>query len=807
MQRGRDTCPPVLSMAEKLNAVNVTFGVSGSAVEESNKGVSGGMVNDLESKTLVENSSERGVLNDGVRVSGEESKVLVGELNKESVISGTGLGAVDRGNVGMNDRFDGGRNRAVEKVSKDNEWKSWGVMNLVGRVLEGNFCMDDEEMEDINNFESGPKVNPVEVDSAGNTNAWQGAVGEPTSGSGINIKGTEIGEDSDMLDSGYLGVGNGLNGNQDLVSNKLVPDGKLEIKEVNNVVADVSIPNETVLPDGKSEIEEANDDNDDVLIPKARGEHDITEKEGEYYVSDLVWGKVKSHPWWPGQIVPPKVATDKAERHFKRGCYLIAYFGDRTFAWNEGSKLKPFRMHFSQMEKQSNADGFCHAVDCAIDEAARRVELGLSCPCLPKEVHDKINIQVVENAGVVEKFSRREGGDNLSTAESFSPSGLVEFLESLSIHPQAKPDRLQLETRNAQLLAFNRWKGHYQLPVFEERGVLLEDGIQLMDGSEGANEFPSRKRKPTARDGSSRKRRHLSGDEVALKMKGKCGSALVSSSGSSLQKNEKKPMKKTGKKTISSGKNHEMANSGEKSSSEATKRIGEKLASDDAGKSQKVENVPAEELTPQVVLSKLKILAINPMEIHEDMIPVINWIRKIRALIFSDKSGTARHEGKLPFSLETTDTYGYKGTEDSYWTDRIIEAENVNLENNNKKKDIVIVDLEAEEPEEHCPTAFILNFTNLESIPSIANLNQIFSRYGPLKESETEILSKSKRAKVIFKRREDADTAFSSTGKFSIFGPSLVSYKLNYAPTPRKKAARGTSKRNKKDASLKINDA
>lgn len=816
--------------------INVSSGISGAASGESDKGVSGEMVDGLKSKTLTENPSDKGVLSDGVRVS-EDSKVLVGESNARTVINETELKSVESGNIKKNDKHDASKNRDVEMVSRNNRWESWGVMNMVGRVLDGNFYMDEEvedvvdgnfymdkEVEDVNNSKNGGEVNLV-----ADMNAWQDVIGEPTSANRIDIKRTDIDNDSVKLDSDCPGEGSGLNENQDLVTYKTVPDGPLETEEVNNVKADV-------------------------LIPKGHGEHYITEKEGEYYVSDLVWGKVRSHPWWPGQIFAPSAASDKAAKYFKIESYLIAYFGDQTFAWNEGSKIKPFRMHFSEMEKQSNTDGFSHAVDCALDEAARRVEFGLSCPCLPKEVHDEIKFQVVENAGIREESSKRAGGDNLSSAASFLPGAVLQFLESLAECPQSKPDRLQFAIAKAQLLAYNRWKGHNQLPVLKECGELLEDDTQLnvtgvIEGllpgpvSEVANDFSSKKRKSTARDGSSRKRKHLSGDEECPKIKEKFISVLMSSGSSSLQNNDKKSVRRTARKVISSSNNREMVNSiasnsqGKRrksllstspsghmaSKSMSNLRVGERICiSDGAGKSQPVEMIPAEIPTPHMVLSKLILAAKRPMQVHDAMVSVVGLLHGFRNSICLEKSSP------INVKMDSADTFGFEGTKDSYWTDRIIQSysqdqvlfgpqkpnergaqpeANLALVSNlddNKERD-VIVNLDTGNPsapmnevseEEYCPTALILNFTNLESIPPVTNLNEIFGRYGPLNESETKILSKSKRAKVIFKRRADAETAFSSTGKYSIFGPSLVSYRLHYAPTPRK--SRATSKQNKK---------
>ncbi|EPS67506.1 hypothetical protein M569_07269, partial [Genlisea aurea] len=149
-----------------------------------------------------------------------------------------------------------------------------------------------------------------------------------------------------------------------------------------------------------SNVEDVNDSTEGVLIPESRGKQDVSENEGEFFVSDLVWGKVKGHPWWPGQIFVPSAASDRARKHFKRDSYLIAYFGDQSFAWNEASRIRHFLKHFSEMERQSSSEKFASSVNSALDEFMRRVELGLSCSCLPSEIYSKMKSRVFVNAGI-----------------------------------------------------------------------------------------------------------------------------------------------------------------------------------------------------------------------------------------------------------------------------------------------------------------------------------------------------------------------------------------------------------------------
>ncbi|CAI0442869.1 unnamed protein product [Linum tenue] len=198
--------------------------------------------------------------------------------------------------------------------------------------------------------------------------------------------------------------------------------------------------------------------------------------EGEFHVSDLVWGKVKSHPWWPGQIFDPSDASDQALKYQKKDSFLVAYFGDRTFAWNEAPLLKHFRSHFSQGEKQSNSESFQNAVGCALEEFSRRVELGLACSCVPEEDADRIRFQLFDNSGIQLEACRR--GDFLGksgSADLFEPVKLVNYVKSLAQCPAGGANQLDLVILKSQLLSFYRLKGYSPLPEFQFCGDLLED--------------------------------------------------------------------------------------------------------------------------------------------------------------------------------------------------------------------------------------------------------------------------------------------------------------------------------------------
>ncbi|XP_059646932.1 PWWP domain-containing protein 5-like [Cornus florida] len=625
-----------------------------------------------------------------------------------------------------------------------------------------------------------------------------------------------------------------------------------------------------------------------------------TEKEGEFYASDLVWGKVRSHPWWPGQIFDPSDSSEKARKYHKKDGFLIAYFGDQTFAWNEASRIKPFRSHFTQMEKQSTMETFCHAVGCALDEVSRRVEFGLACSCLSEEVYSKIKSQIIVNAGIREESSLRDGGDEFSSLDSFNPVNLVQYLKELAPTPYSGTDRLEFVIARAQLLALNRHKGFYQLPEFKMLGGLLENDVNILSSGESEdsdevvedsvpgskdNELvPSGKGK-SIKGNSSRKRKQISVDVMYPSKKEKSISDLMSGSHTKFSNDENKPKRKAGRKSISSSgkkrkavesisddttpntrksllsagtsrpfrrigesirkaareldvsspifKHGSERTSGEKGSNEKPPKPHLSVPPHSSKESKRRKVIPAENPPPDEMLSQLYLVAKDPLKRCSFLIQAVGFFSDFRNSLCLQNSNSQKQKkstgnasgeqtGKQSSKSETTETFGFEGMEDSYWTDRIVQNSNEEqvlfepetpngksicavetdapLQSSLKsdsKQGITIMNhesgvgkpaghMDGKFEQQNSPTALVLNFMDLDAVPSEKNLNKIFSRYGPLNELETEVLKKSSRAKVVFKRRSDAETAFSSAGKFSIFGPSLVSYRLNYSPTPRK---------------------
>ncbi|KAI7750902.1 hypothetical protein M8C21_024903 [Ambrosia artemisiifolia] len=310
------------------------------------------------------------------------------------------------------------------------------------------------------------------------------------------------------------------------------PMNDRDIDAVNGVkIGADSLGSETETPTMKPS-DDHNEDGDNVVqasrdekgtvtenIEKVSDENEVIneEKEGEYKVTDIVWAKVKNYPWWPGQIFDRSAATEKAKKFSNKKGHLIGYFGDQSFAWNKPPNIKPFRKNFHKLEKQSTSKPFLHAVNCALDEVARRVEFGLACSCLSKEVYDKIKSQRFVSAGIREEDSKIDGGDRFSTVSTFKPVKAVQSVQELAREHFDGFSRLEALSVRTQLLAFFRWKGRNQLkphdivdeldnkleeeselPLTEEKMVVEDEKLASL-----GKKTSSKKRKPDDNDSDS----------------------------------------------------------------------------------------------------------------------------------------------------------------------------------------------------------------------------------------------------------------------------------------------------------------
>ncbi|KAK4366499.1 hypothetical protein RND71_014379 [Anisodus tanguticus] len=441
------------------------------------------------------------------------------------------------------------------------------------------------------------------------------------------------------------------------------------------------------------------------------------ENEGEYSISDLVWGKVRSHPWWPGQIFDPSDASEKAIKHHKKESFLVAYFGDRTFAWNDASVLRPFCSHFSQIEKQSNSETFQNAISCALEEVSRRVELGLSCSCTPEESYDEISCQIVENAGIREESSKRYGVDKSAGVTSFGPDKLIHYMKVLALSPTCRADRLDLTIARAQLLAFCHFKGYRLPPEFLLSGELLENDTDIPSAIDDNGHASEDDEKHPTSKASVHKRKHSSKDSSQHKMKERSLSELMDNMECEYSPDGEDD---SDEKTLTSSKRRKAVDSRTDGSDKKTNvyaakvstatpkpsfRVGEciqrvasqltrpaslvKCNSDQSGADVQLQDspkgkvvIPTELPSPKELLSQLQLVAWAPLKGYNFLKTITTFFSGFRNSVVvhqkrqnssAGKPGGGRKKRASQTAAGFAEEFEFDDVNDSYWTDRIVQ--------------------------------------------------------------------------------------------------------------------------------------
>ncbi|CAO2837960.1 unnamed protein product [Amaranthus hypochondriacus] len=195
---------------------------------------------------------------------------------------------------------------------------------------------------------------------------------------------------------------------------------------------------------------------------QARDDADEDDEENTFSVGDFVWGKIKSHPWWPGRIYDPSDASEFALKYKHEGQLLVAYFGDRTFAWCDPCHLKPFEENFEEMSKQSSLKTFDSAVMEALNQFGTLFKLQLTCSCA--RAKEGSSLPFVVNGGVKQGVYVPEKGISMYSADQCTPSALLADIKRLATCGFVT-NTLELTVLKSWLSAFFHAKFGYSLPI------------------------------------------------------------------------------------------------------------------------------------------------------------------------------------------------------------------------------------------------------------------------------------------------------------------------------------------------------
>ncbi|KAL1538560.1 hypothetical protein AAHA92_27290 [Salvia divinorum] len=126
----------------------------------------------------------------------------------------------------------------------------------------------------------------------------------------------------------------------------------------------------------------------------------LEDQDHGFRAGDLVWAKIKGHPWWPAQVYDPRDASELALKHSLEGRVLVAFFGDGSCSWCLPLQLVPFFKNLERMWSERPSRCFEKAVHRAFDEVGRLVESRILCRCIPLENRGDLARPMAKNVGV-----------------------------------------------------------------------------------------------------------------------------------------------------------------------------------------------------------------------------------------------------------------------------------------------------------------------------------------------------------------------------------------------------------------------
>uniref|UniRef100_A0A803R5A8 PWWP domain-containing protein n=3 Tax=Cannabis sativa TaxID=3483 RepID=A0A803R5A8_CANSA len=197
-----------------------------------------------------------------------------------------------------------------------------------------------------------------------------------------------------------------------------------------------------------------------------------------FEVGDMVWGKVKSHPWWPGHIFNEAFATSQVRRTRREGHILVAFFGDSSYGWFDPAELIPFDSNFAEKSRQLTSRSFIKAVEEAVDEVCRRRGLALACKCRNPNNFRATNVQGYfavdvpdyEPRAVYSAIQIRKARDNCR------PSEILSFVKQLALSPSDGDEKnLSFVKNKATVFSFRR-------AVFEEFDETYAQAFNVQSG-------------------------------------------------------------------------------------------------------------------------------------------------------------------------------------------------------------------------------------------------------------------------------------------------------------------------------------
>uniref|UniRef100_J3M400 PWWP domain-containing protein n=1 Tax=Oryza brachyantha TaxID=4533 RepID=J3M400_ORYBR len=160
----------------------------------------------------------------------------------------------------------------------------------------------------------------------------------------------------------------------------------------------------------------------------------------------MVWGKVKSHPWWPGHVYSITLTSDgEVRRGYRDGLVLVAFFGDSSYGWFEPHELLPFEENFPEKAAQGGGRNFPTAISEAADEVARRAALALLCPCRSPDAfrpHEADPRYLLVDVPGFDTDAEYHPDQVTAEREKIAPRALLDYLKGAALEQRDAADKV-----------------------------------------------------------------------------------------------------------------------------------------------------------------------------------------------------------------------------------------------------------------------------------------------------------------------------------------------------------------------------
>ncbi|KAL9668897.1 hypothetical protein QQ045_006438 [Rhodiola kirilowii] len=576
-------------------------------------------------------------------------------------------------------------------------------------------------------------------------------------------------------------------------------------------------------PEDEEELGEE-DDIEDEEVGEGEGED---EDEGRVFsVGEFVWGKIKHHPWWPGQIYDASDASDLAIKHKPKDkdLYLVAYFGDGTFSWCSGAQLKSFDDNFEYLSQQSSLKSFEYAVEDALSVIGELMVLEMTCACVKRDGQVGFVRPVVENAGVRKGvLVPMVGVDGLPVVR-FDAAEIVSSVRNAARSISVK-NSLELTMLSSKLLAFYHAKGYHELPKYQFPVYI--DGLEdISKSSNDVDGLVSNEDCQTPLANSSEKARTLQGDKLYGRRKQKSLADIIREETNTDVLNDKEgketPIRRRGTKkqkrvgqndsekkgnlsTLVKGK--KKAKSSQKTNScEDTKvEMADTTSADNNGRSDSLEIDVAVKSKGRKRMATMSGEKDGPAKSRDkkrkkDSLTPIASIKQagfepVLLDLRTDARVGERMSKAAKLIIESPSIRKHCSSIDPVATEMLPEPVTVSplpetpidskldVFSLKKASDLDTLMDEDDDDDDGRPMSAILflTFSNGESLPSKTDLLAKYRQFGSLNEEETDVLPNSHCAQVVFIKKFEGEQAFEDMVKMNS-ADSGVHYRIRYVP-------------------------